>query len=187
VSWWRGSRRFRLWLALLAPAGAVAGLIAGVIATLSEPSEPGAGVSQWASDVDGSTGFGDWLFSSSLLALFVAVPLTVVTLVVEYILLVRRTSGARLRRLGQGRDHAHDQAGDRPGRGEQREPQPEPAAAPPPRHQPDHGHEGRQDPELPGELRHQVQGVGSVRRVRCGPRYTPPPATDPKDAAFSRR
>lgn len=88
---WRGSRRFRLWFALLAPAGAVAGLVLGVVTALSGPSEPGGGVAQWAADTDGGSRSADWVFASSLAALVVAVLLTVLTLVAEYLLLVRRT------------------------------------------------------------------------------------------------
>jgi hypothetical protein len=94
VGWWRGSRRFRLWFALLAPAAAVAGLVLGVLAALEEADTPrGADVAQWAASVDGSSGFGTWLSGNSWHAVVVAVPLTVLTLIIEYVLLVLRDSG----------------------------------------------------------------------------------------------
>jgi hypothetical protein len=44
----------------------------------------------WAAGVDSSSGPAAWLGAGSLLALFLAVALTIVTLIVEYVLLVLR-------------------------------------------------------------------------------------------------
>jgi hypothetical protein len=49
-------------------------------------------VQRWADSVDSPAGASAWLGRSSLLALGVALALTVVTLIVEYILLVLRDS-----------------------------------------------------------------------------------------------
>ena len=95
-SWWRGTRRIRLWFALLAPFLCVLGLVAGLIGAGSQAtgacssSCAGGAVQRWAESFDSpSTGVA-WLETSALLALPVAVALTVLTLVVEYIVLVRR-------------------------------------------------------------------------------------------------
>jgi H+/Cl- antiporter ClcA len=97
-SWWRGSRRFRLWFALLAPFACVVGTILGLLGSVTDSDDTcalpcdGGLVEHWAAGVDSSSGSAAWLGTGSLLALFVAVPLTIVTLIVEYVLLVRRDS-----------------------------------------------------------------------------------------------
>lgn len=92
--WWRNSRRFRLWFALLAPFACVVGIIVGLLGSTADgdggcakPCKGGL-VQHWAGSVDSSSAFA----ASSALALFVAVALTIVTLIVEYVLLVRRDS-----------------------------------------------------------------------------------------------
>ncbi|BEL05340.1 hypothetical protein Q0Z83_035310 [Actinoplanes sichuanensis] len=98
-SWWRGTRRFRLWFALLAPTGCVAGLVLAVIgafsgagSSCSGSSCTGSRVQRWAADVDAPSDVLVWWGRNAQLGLAVAVVLTVVTLIVEYILLVRRDS-----------------------------------------------------------------------------------------------
>ncbi|MEV8506746.1 hypothetical protein AB0368_18300 [Actinoplanes sp. NPDC051475] len=96
LSWWAGTRRFRLWFALLAPFACTLGLILGLIGAGSQAdgscssSCAGGAVQRWAADFDSPSASVVWLQASSRLALFVAVVLTVLTLVVEYILLVLR-------------------------------------------------------------------------------------------------
>jgi hypothetical protein len=98
ASWWRGTRRFRLWFALLAPAGCVAGIILALIGSGSQAdgscssSCDGSAVQRWADSYDSPSGATAWLGKSSVLALGVALALTVITLIVEYILLVLRDS-----------------------------------------------------------------------------------------------
>lgn len=97
AAWWR-SRRFRLWFALLAPVAAVGGIVLGLALTVSEGREAASScvgrscgnVSGFAAGMDGATGIDAVVGAGSVLALLVAVPLTVVTLIVEYVLLVRR-------------------------------------------------------------------------------------------------
>ena len=95
-SWWRCTRRFRLWFSLLAPFACVVGIILGLIGANAQADDPcssscaGSAVQRWAPSFDSPPGGVAWLIESSLLALAVAVALTVVTLIVEYILLVRR-------------------------------------------------------------------------------------------------
>ena len=99
VAWWRGTRRFRLWFALLAPAFCVLGIVAAVLGALSgsdasctSSSCPGGAVQRWAASFDAPSAGVLWLEGNALLALGVAVALTVLTLVVEYVLLVLRDS-----------------------------------------------------------------------------------------------
>jgi hypothetical protein len=97
-SWWRGTRRFRLRFALLAPVACVVGIILGLIGANAQSdgscssSCDGSAVQRWADSVDSPSGVSAWLGKSSLLAFGVAVALTLITLIVEYILLVRRDS-----------------------------------------------------------------------------------------------
>jgi hypothetical protein len=96
-SWWRGTRRFRLWFALLAPVACGFGFILGVIGAITQADGPcsacaGGVVLNWADSVDSPTGVSAWLETSSLPALGVALALTVLTLIVEYVLLVQRDS-----------------------------------------------------------------------------------------------
>ena len=104
VAWWRGTRRFRLWFALLAPALCLIGVVAGLLGALSgsdasctSPSCPGSAVQRWAESMDAPPAGALWLESNALLALGVAVALTVLTLIVEYILLVRREPDGKRR------------------------------------------------------------------------------------------
>jgi hypothetical protein len=107
-SWWRGTRRFRLWFALLAPLVCVLGIVVGLIGAGSQAdgscssSCAGSAVQRWAENVDSPSTSIIWLETSALLALFVAVALTVLTLIVEYILLVLRDS-REARSQGQSR------------------------------------------------------------------------------------
>jgi hypothetical protein len=95
-SWWRGTRRFRLWFALLAPAGCVAGIVVALIGAGAQASGScsttcdGSAVQRWADSYDSPSALTAWLGNSSVLALGVAVVLTLSTLTVEYILLVLR-------------------------------------------------------------------------------------------------
>jgi hypothetical protein len=99
-SWWRGTRRFRLWFALLAPAACVLGVVVSLIAAGAQAdggcssSCSGSAVQRWAASFDAPTPGIVWLETSALRALVVAVALSVLTLVVEYILLVLRDSRA---------------------------------------------------------------------------------------------
>jgi hypothetical protein len=102
-SWWRGTRRFRLWFALLAPLVCVLGIVAGLIGAGSQagascsPSCAGSAVQRWAESFDSPSTSVAWLETSALLALFVAVALTVLTLVVEYVLVLRDSGEERSR------------------------------------------------------------------------------------------
>jgi hypothetical protein len=93
VAWWC-SRRFRLWFAVLAPVAAVGGIVLGLTLIFSDPAScPGTScgdVSTWAASVDSPAGIDALLQAGSVLAFLTAVPLTLVTLVIEYVLLVRR-------------------------------------------------------------------------------------------------
>jgi hypothetical protein len=97
-SWWCGTRRFRLWFALLAPFACALGIILGLIGAGSQAdgschsSCAGSAVQRWAESFDSPSPAIAWLQTSSLRALLVAVTLTILTLVVEYILLVLRDS-----------------------------------------------------------------------------------------------
>ncbi|GLY07727.1 hypothetical protein [Actinoplanes sp. NBRC 101535] len=97
AAWWR-SRRFRLRFALLAPAAAIAGIVLALVVTV-ETGRAAAGscagtdchdVAGFTARLDSPDGFAGLLGANATVALFVAVPLTAVTLIVEYILLVRR-------------------------------------------------------------------------------------------------
>jgi hypothetical protein len=98
VSWWRGTRRFRLWFALLAPFVCMLGIVVGLIGAGSQAdgscrsSCAGSAVQRWAESFDSPSTSIAWLETSALRGLFVAVALTVLTLIVEYILLVLRDS-----------------------------------------------------------------------------------------------
>jgi hypothetical protein len=92
LSWWCGTRRFRLWFALLAPFGAVVGLVAGLVSMVSGCTSACAGNTQnRVGNADAVTGSAAGLVINFWVALPVTVALTLTTLVVEYILLVRRT------------------------------------------------------------------------------------------------
>ncbi len=89
--WWR-SRPVRLWFALLAPVAAVLGVCAGFLHhDEAGPCTRGSchDVPHWAASVDSASG-GSLLSTSALLTLPLAVTLSLITLVVEYIMLVRR-------------------------------------------------------------------------------------------------
>lgn len=98
VTWvaaWRGSRRFRLWFAVLAPIAAIGGIVLGVALTIAQGPGPCVGrqcgsVAGFAAGLDNPTGIDAMLQANSLLALFVAAPLSTLTLIVEFVLLVRR-------------------------------------------------------------------------------------------------
>ncbi|MFG1604958.1 hypothetical protein [Actinoplanes sp. NPDC049265] len=96
LSWWRGTRRFRLWFALLAPTACLVGVVAGLLGAGAQAgvgcssSCPGGAVQRWAASVDAPSPGVAWLEASALRALLVAVVLAVLTLGVEYILLVLR-------------------------------------------------------------------------------------------------
>jgi hypothetical protein len=96
LSWWRGTRRFRLWFALLAPSFCVLGFLAGLIGAGSQAggscssSCAGGAVQRWTESFDSPSASVAWLETSTLLALPVAIALTVLTLVAEYVLLVLR-------------------------------------------------------------------------------------------------
>lgn len=98
LSWWRGTRRFRLWFALLAPLACVLGIVFGLVEADSQAdgscssSCAGSAVQRWAESFDSPSRSVAWLEMSALRALFVAVALTGLTLFVEYILLVGRDS-----------------------------------------------------------------------------------------------
>ncbi|MEV4705085.1 hypothetical protein [Actinoplanes sp. NPDC049316] len=99
LSWVWGTRRFRLWFALLAPFVCASGFVLGVVAagsqadsSCSSPACDGGAVQRWAASFDSPPPAVVWLQTSSLAALFVAVVLTVLTLIVEYVLLVLRDS-----------------------------------------------------------------------------------------------
>ena len=108
--WWRGSRRIRLWFAGLAPLGAAAGAVLGLLENSWERSQAGP-VScptshcdmsvLFAADVDSASILGMLIAINSLLALLVAVALRVLTLVVELLLAGGRTT-LRLRTQGTG-------------------------------------------------------------------------------------
>ena len=111
-SWWRGTRRFRLWFALLAPMACMLGVVVGLIGAGTQADDAcssscaGSAVQRWAESFDAPSPSIVWLQTSALLALFVAVALTVLTLVVEYILLVLRDS-REARSQGQSRHPPH--------------------------------------------------------------------------------
>jgi len=96
LSWWLGTRQFRLWFALLAPLACVLGFVVGLIEAGSQAdgscssSCAGSAVQRWAGSIDSPSASVAWLETSALRALSVAVAVTVLTLVVEYVLLVRR-------------------------------------------------------------------------------------------------
>lgn len=97
ASWW-GTRRLRLWFALLAPMACVAGVVLAAIGSVSQasgscsPSCDGSAVQRWAAGVDSPSAPVAWLGGNSVVALGVAVVLTVITLIAEYVLLVLRDS-----------------------------------------------------------------------------------------------
>ncbi|MFI7596426.1 hypothetical protein [Actinoplanes sp. NPDC049681] len=107
LSWWLGTRRFRLWFAVLAPFASVVGVVLGVLGAGSQAdgecssSCAGGAVQRWAASFDSPSPGVVWLQTSAILALFVAVVLTVLTLIIEYVLLVLRDSGEE-RSGGQG-------------------------------------------------------------------------------------
>jgi hypothetical protein len=110
-SWWLGTRRFRLWFALLAPWACVLGISLGLVLELSgvdsqvdtcTSSCAGGAVQRWAATIDSPPPSIVWLQTSSLLALAVAAVLTVLTLIVEYVLLVLRDSRAARSRRREG-------------------------------------------------------------------------------------
>ena len=73
------------------------GFILGVIGAFARADGPcsacaGGVVLNWANSVASPTGVSAWLENSSLPALGVALALTVLTLIVEYVLLVQRVS-----------------------------------------------------------------------------------------------
>ncbi|GAA4934278.1 hypothetical protein [Actinoplanes utahensis] len=100
-SWWR-DRTYRLWFALLAPAAAIGGGVLGLVLTFSEAREAARscvgsdchGVAAFTGRVDGADGLGPWITANSALAFPVAAGLTVLTMVVESVLLVRRHTRA---------------------------------------------------------------------------------------------
>jgi hypothetical protein len=96
AAWWC-SRRFRLWFAVLAPVAAIGGILLGLALTLAEGPDAASTCMGSSCDTDAALscmGSGcdtaDLIGIGSILALLVVVPLTVVTLIVEYVLLVRR-------------------------------------------------------------------------------------------------
>ncbi|GAA4608240.1 hypothetical protein BJY16_006740 [Actinoplanes octamycinicus] len=105
-SWWRRTRGFRLRFALLAPVVCGLGFVMAAFLALTQGggscpgSCPGGAVQRWAAGADNPAPLVAWLGASSLLAFLVSVVLTVVTLIVEFVLLVRRD--ARAGRTGNG-------------------------------------------------------------------------------------
>lgn len=98
-SWRLGTRRFRLWFAVLAPWVCVAGVILALAGSNAQAdgscpggaySCDGGAVQRWAASFDSPPASVVWFETSSLLALGVAVALLFLTLIVEYILLVLR-------------------------------------------------------------------------------------------------
>jgi hypothetical protein len=94
--WWQGSRRARLWFAFLAPPGAILVVILAVVQSLQD-ADAAQGctggpcdkdVAHFAAGVD--TAQGTLLSTNAFLALAVSLPLFLITMTVEYVLLVRR-------------------------------------------------------------------------------------------------
>jgi hypothetical protein len=90
TSWWLGTRRFRLWFALLAPWVCVAGIILAAFGSLSQAdascsmSCDGSAVQRWAAEVDSPSATVVWLGRNSVAGLGLALALTGITLIVEY-------------------------------------------------------------------------------------------------------
>lgn len=81
---WFGSRRFRLWLAMLSPFGSVVAIVTAFLTVPRGSCEHGC-VMGWADSVDGSANL-----ANALLTFPVALAIAVITGIVELILLIRR-------------------------------------------------------------------------------------------------
>ncbi|MFF5076543.1 hypothetical protein ACFY36_05800 [Actinoplanes sp. NPDC000266] len=91
LSWRFSTRLFRLYFCPLAGLVCVAGLILGLVDAFGGDSS--GGVQQWADGFGSEPGIAAWIGATSLLGLGVAAALTVLTLIVEGVLLLwSRTS-----------------------------------------------------------------------------------------------
>lgn len=93
--WWRGTRRVRLWFAALTPAGAVATFILGLVMIQSgddtSGSRPCTGPvpctaddgARWAQSLASISDLALLITINAVLALVIAVPLAVLTVIVE--------------------------------------------------------------------------------------------------------
>jgi hypothetical protein len=82
-SWW-GSRRFRIWFALLAPFGVVAAIVAAFLSVPAGSCAHGC-VEGWAENVDSSEAL-----ANAAAALPVSLAIAVLTLIAELVLFLRR-------------------------------------------------------------------------------------------------
>ncbi|XVV16002.1 hypothetical protein ACQP2X_17105 [Actinoplanes sp. CA-131856] len=90
MSWRFSTREFRLYFGPLAGLVCVAGLIFGLVDAFSAGGEEGGGVQQWADGFGPTSEVAAWVGATSLLGLGAAAALTVLTLIVEGVLLLRR-------------------------------------------------------------------------------------------------
>jgi hypothetical protein len=100
--WWRGRPRLRRWFAGLAPVGAVAVIVLGLIViesvgsgaqgTACASSACAGGSTHWAASLAATSDLGLLIAVNGVLALLVVMPLTVVTVIVEVARLIRRRS-----------------------------------------------------------------------------------------------
>ena len=96
----RAGRRLRLWFAGLAPVGAVAGIVLGLIVVLGSESDgpertcPGcpSGAAHWAVSLNSISDVGLLILVNAVFALVLAVPLLIITLLVELTRAPRRDS-----------------------------------------------------------------------------------------------
>ncbi len=96
-SWWR-TLEYRLWFALMAPITAFGGVVLALVLTLMQSRAAARacagsdchGVHGFTGAMDDQPGLLDLLGSGAALSLIVALPLTVVTSVVELVRFVRR-------------------------------------------------------------------------------------------------